>query len=324
MEAEAISVVNGPPVTVTGSKSISKASDPEYSIFVILGGGTNFETVASFDPNQINDASTRGVIKLASDIYVGNTGISSGDRNEYLYDSTFKAKANNPASNNIFRIFRDGSSDLFKTYLYEYTYSYEMTLTYTPEQDYYEIIGTDPNDDPIYGHVQIDATSTSTTSQMCDGGTQSPYEQEINYMKLDLNGHNIYSSSHLILGLEIIGTGRIIADGKIACLFGENSEQITCISRDDLDVELSNNFVESTNKGFYYAGDDLNIKPMAPDSLLATGTAGNPSAQREVMHYPPGYRLNNSDQIIIGNYDSGDYSGNGLKEKQSQLLIILQ
>jgi len=138
--------------------------------------------------------------------------------------------------------------------------------------------------------------------------------RQINYIKLDLNGHNIYSLSHLVLGVELICTGRIVAYGKIACLFGENSEQISSISRDDLVVELSNNFVETNNKGFYYAGDDLSIKPMDSDSLLASGTAGNPTATREIMHYPPGYRLNDSDQIIIGFYDSHkhDYKGSGI------------
>jgi hypothetical protein len=314
-EAADQTTTNGPSVTISGSDDITASSDPEYSKFIIDGGGTNFDNVASFDPNQIISQSSRGIIKLNSDIVVGNSDINGGDRNEYLYDSTFKTKANNPGSNNIFRIFRNGSSDLFKTYTYKYTYTYKMDLTYTPPQDI-PIYSTDPNGNTyISGYSHIDATSSETHSSVCDAGTESPYNQQINYIKLNLNGHNIYSRSHLILGVELIGTGRIIADGKIACLFGENSDQITCISRDDLHVELSNNFVESNNKGFYYAGDDLSIRPMNSDSLLATGTAGNPSGTREVMHYPPGYRLNDSDQIIIGNYDNGtqDYRGNGIK-----------
>ncbi|HPZ08951.1 MAG TPA: hypothetical protein PL110_12600, partial [Candidatus Eremiobacteraeota bacterium] len=307
---------NGDPVTKNGSISITKYSTPEYGRFIIDGGGTGFETVAFFDPAQIKDPFKRGTIKLNHDIFIGSTGISDGDRREYLYDSTFRAKANNPASNNIFRIFRDGSSDLFKMYKYAYVYTYDMNLTYYPPRDE-PIYSTDPNTGQIYisGYNHINATSSDSHTETCDGGTNSPYTQEINYIKLDLNGHNIYSRSHLILGVEIIGAGRIIADGKIACLFGVNSEQISCISRDDLDVELSNNFVESKNKGFYYAGDDLNIRPMASDSLLASGTAGNPSARREIMHYPPGYRVNDNDQIIIGNYNitTNDYSGNGIK-----------
>ncbi|MEQ8221769.1 MAG: hypothetical protein ABRQ37_05665, partial [Candidatus Eremiobacterota bacterium] len=257
-----------------------------------------------------------GIIKLNSDIVVGIASIGNGDRSQYLYDSTFITKANNPGANNILRIFRDGSSDLFKMYKYAYTYTYSMDLTYYPPEEN-PIYKTDPNTGKQYidGYTHVDATSSSSHSSICDGGEYSPYSQEINYMKLDLNGHNIYSRSHLILGVELIGTGRIIADGKIACLFGQNSDQITCISRDDLDVELSNNFVNSNNKGFYYAGDDLNIRPMKSDSLLASGSAGNPSGTREIMHYPPGYRLNNSDQIIIGNYNTGtnDYEGNGIK-----------
>ena len=315
-EAAAQSVTNGPPLTVNGSEDIKASTAPEYSNFIIDGGTTGFSSnIASFDPNQLTNQSSRGIIKLKSDILIGNSTINSGYRQEYLYDSTFKTKASNPGSNNIFRIFRDGSSDLFKTYQYIYTYTYSMQLTYTPPQDI-PIYSTDPNGNTyISGYTHIDATSTSTHSSICDAGTESPYNQQINYIKLDLNGHNIYSRSHLILGVELIGKGRIISDGKIACLFGENSDQITCISNDDLHVEMSNNFVESSNKGFYYAGDDLNIRPMTADSLLATGVSGNPSGTREVMHYPPGYRLNESDEIIIGNYDSSiqDYKGNGIK-----------
>ena len=307
---------NGPPISKNGSGNITKYSNPEYSKFVIDGGGTGFETVAAFDTSQMSNPLTRGVIKLNSDIFIGNAGIDDGDRSQYLYDSTFTSKANSPGGNNIFRIFRDGSSDLFKMYKYAYIYTYTMDLTYYPPEEN-PIYKTDPNTGKKYidGYTHIDAKSTSSHSSISDGGTNSPYAQEINYIKLDLNGHNIYSRSHLILGVEIIGTGRIIADGKIACLFGKNSNQITCISRDDLDVELSNNFVDSNNKGFYYAGDDLNIRPMKSDSLLASGTAGNPIGTREIMHYPPGYRLNNSDEIIIGNYNSGtnDYEGNGIK-----------
>ena len=88
---------------------------------------------------------------------------------------------------------------------------------------------------------------------------------------LNLQGHSIYSNSHLILGIDVCGEGRIISKGKVAYAQGLNNEQLVCMSGDDLTIEISNRITSSYSKGFFYASDDFMIRPMADDSLLKMG-----------------------------------------------------
>ena len=65
----------------------------------------------------------------------------------------------------------------------------------------------------------------------------SPYTAQ--YAKVNLNGHSIYSNSHLIMGVELIGQGSMVTTGKLSYLQGSTCDDIVAVSGDDLTVELS-------------------------------------------------------------------------------------
>ena len=147
--------------------------------------------------------------------------------------------------------------------------------------------------------------------------TVEPQDDTGRYVRLDLNGHDIYSYPHLMLGVEIIGSGRIVSYGKIACLMSVNvSDDVVLISGDDLDIELSQDTEESHNKGFYYALDDVNIAPMSDASYLMAG-ADDGNAEKVCNYYSPGNILTSltgsPNRTGVGYYNpsSGPSGGSG-------------
>lgn len=145
-----------------------------------------------------------------------------------------------------------------------------------------------------------------------------PQDNEGRYARLDLNGHNIYSNSHLMLGLEVVGTGRIVSYGKIALLLGVNQgldkngneKKITLISGDDLIIELSDSTKSSINKGFFYALDDIYIAPTNPTNSLLVAGADTDNTDRVSIYLSPGEILTSSsgspNRTGIGHYNPPD------------------
>ena len=50
---------------------------------------------------------------------------------------------------------------------------------------------------------------------------------------LDLNGHSIYSDSHLMIGMEVTGEGSLVSSKKLAYLTGSGDPDIAALSNDD-------------------------------------------------------------------------------------------
>jgi len=194
---------------------------------------------------------------------------------------------------NIFRILRSGDMKMEET----------AEVVYHPPKP-----PPGPNMPPVAGFFEV-----------------IPQDDTARYVRLNLNGHDIYSFSHLMLGVEVIGTGRIVSYGKIACLMSVNPEDdITIISGDDLTIELSQSVEESHNKGFYYALDDVIIEPMGDASYLMAG-ADDGNTEKVCNYYSTGHILTSitgsPNRTGIGYYDPDpntdkywkkDYEGSGV------------
>lgn len=100
----------------------------------------------------------------------------------------------------------------------------------------------------------------------------SPYTAQ--YAKVDLNGHSIYSNSHLIMGVQLIGQGSMITTGKLSYLQGSTCDNIVAVSGDDLTVELSKDTPTYHAKGLFYSNDDITVKPIANNSPLNASSTG--------------------------------------------------
>jgi len=147
-------------------------------------------------------------------------------------------------------------------------------------------------------------------------------------IKLDLNNHTIYSDSHLILGVQLVGKGKIISYGKINCLLGVNSNDVILISEDDLQAEVAEDSETSYNTGFYHATDDLTIKPISAGSVLLAGAIDGVTPEITSRTYNAGFQFYFQtpprNTTVVGRYEPApdhddpndfwmtDYKGEGI------------
>ncbi|MEQ8225656.1 MAG: hypothetical protein ABRQ37_25300, partial [Candidatus Eremiobacterota bacterium] len=133
-------------------------------------------------------------------------------------------------------------------------------------------------------------------------------------LTLNLNNHNIYSNSHLLLGIDIEGEGSIVSRGKVAYSQGlctlDTKEVI--ISGDDLTIESSGRSSGIYGKGFFYASDDLDIRPMDNKSVL--NMDGQDSEDGDLAKYRVEKKFTVEgvkNKLVVGQYDPGSKSYEG-------------
>jgi len=212
-----------------------------------------------------------GRIKLMKDVYISTGAPVSGDNLDGLLDIINSSQHVNPSyQNRVFHVSVDPSA---------------LSLErYTPPQ-------ADPLD-PLIIHPEVFIGSTSR-DEFC----------------LDLNGHSIYSESHLVFSIDVEGAGKIVSNGKIAYSKGVDNNGIVNISGDDLTIEISDRVTKSHAKGLFYAEDDFIIEPMSStSSVLRMGGVfdpDDPNGQvRVVQTYYTGSALTNpAPPTYIGEYN---------------------
>jgi len=183
---------------------------------------------------------TNEVLTLESDLFVnGNKLEVYNDR----YDD-WPTLIGNP---NVFRIAFSDEAYTEETI----TYGYEVVPTSTPG-------GVDPT--PVPGLIEESKKVTYRNIVM------------------DLNGHTIYSNSHIIINVPVKGEGKIISGGKLYLLIsgdpgGDTVEDSIFISGQDLRMDIYELVYASHLTGLYYAADDVVIRPLAPD--------GSPFCERD-------------------------------------------
>lgn len=143
-------------------------------------------------------------------------------------------------------------------------------------------------------------------------------------ISLDLNGNNIVSDSHLVMGIDVEGEGKLISRGKIAYSQGLNKQedQFLAICGDDLTVEVSNDTTGSYGNNYFYATDDIEIKPMENDSPLRMGDGGAEDP-RDLQKNGPGKII--SDEVhsnVEVNSEEGIVSYRQKVEGEDDLIIV--
>lgn len=115
---------------------------------------------------------------------------------------------------------------------------------------------------------------------------------------LDLNDHNIYSDAHVVIGAEVHGKGALVSRGKLAYIYGIESDDLVSISGDDLLVETSGTRDSYYINGVLYSQDDTTIKPLNIDGVLAGNGDGK---TRRFSTYPP--KVNEDDPEPVKLHD---------------------
>jgi len=87
----------------------------------------------------------------------------------------------------------------------------------------------------------------------------------------DINDHTIFSDSHLIFSIDVIGNGKFISNGEIAYTKGVENKDIINISGNDLVIQISDRVTSSYGRGLFYGEDDFKIQPHQSGSVLGGG-----------------------------------------------------
>jgi len=139
-------------------------------------------------------------------------------------------------------------------------------------------------------------------------------------LTLNLNNHNIYSNSHLLLGIDVEGEGSIVSRGKVAYSQGlcTSDTKEVIISGDDLTIEASGRSSGIYGKGFFYASDDLDIRPM--DNKSVFNMDGQDSEEWDLSKYrvEKNFTVEGvKNKLVVGKYDPGSksYEGNPMMMK---------
>ena len=236
---------------------VTPAVPLEYSRLVIRDSGTGLSGAFSLDPTP---PPSTPPVPPSQKIYLNQDIFINGDKTQVYNDRNKTLPDLAPLTpskvDNVVRIYPDQDAFAMESF-------YITTPGPTP--------GVTPG--PI----------TTTNSDIRDE------------LVLDLNGHNIYSNSHLVIGLPLVGKGKIISYGKIYCISEDNDENIILISEQDLELFLSERVYTTHSKGLYYASDDLNILPLPTAQPLYYKSANIPNYNidklRDAYTLPPGTKL---------------------------------
>jgi len=144
----------------------------------------------------------------------------------------------------------------------EYTYSGTIKLT----DDLYVSTGSTRPDGNDYQQTldAIVAARQNNLFRIERGG----WNGKTMNITLDLNGHNIYSDAHMVIGAEVHGQGALISRGKLAYVYGIESSDLVSISGDDLLVETSGTRDSYYINGVLYSQDDTIVRPLTYGGAL--------------------------------------------------------
>ena len=251
-------------------------------------------------PTDLSDAAViygKDTIKLTKDIYVSGPGPAAGDDSKELGD-LYDPNSSKVASNT-----------------FVISVNPECLVAEIEKSRKVELTGKDGKKTTV--------TETQTITNIRD-------------IKLDLNGHSIYSNSHVILAIDTVGSGKIVSSGKVAFAKGAVNNGIICISGDDLIIETSDRLAKpppppspgpggllpgpppapspapevptTIIKGLLYSEDDIKFRPMSNTSVLRMGG----QEVRIVKEFPVGSilsedgSLTNPNNMYVGSPAAAD------------------
>lgn len=249
--------------------------------------------------------------------------------------SGFASVIQNPIENNILKLTSDIYIRADKVQVYDDRAKDWEDLVILPSGAGPNVFRIYPAEDAYYQEnikiIRPDPPLAPPFPEPVDPNLLIPVDtgDSVRNIALDLNGHNIYAESHVMLGIPVMGKGNIITYGKGYYLLTTNIADNIIISAEDLNLDICDSVYSNHNSGLYYAGDDIAIKPVLPDTILRFNPPSDPGDPlRDCLIFPPGSKLSNTSPPLcttgIGEYDPANadwwwmkgYKGNSIIAKQ--------